>query len=263
MNYKKFIEARFKIVNKQGQKVPFLLNDMQNKYLTQDTSGKDVILKARKMGFSSAILARYSDDFILRENSRSVVIADNTDNAIALLDRVKYYLDTYAETTGVIVPLKYNSKHELVNASKNTRYFVGTAENVEFGRSQDITNLHFSEAAFYPHFKKLMASALQATVDNAHVVIETTANGFGEFKTFWDESKLGETGFKSIFYKASDFYSAEFLEAKKKELKELFKQEYPETDMEAFLHSGNPFFDTESLSHYLDNSTDPVQYEQF
>ena len=96
----------------------------------------------------------------------------------------------------------------MVNASMNSRYFVGTAENAEFGRSQDITNLHFSEAAFYNNFEKLRASALQATVSHAHVVVETTANGFNEFKTFWEASKLGETGFNPLFFKAKRFLFA-------------------------------------------------------
>lgn len=262
MNYKKFIESRFEIVNKDLKAVPFILNTIQDRYLTQDSSGKDVILKARKQGFSSVILARYTADFILRENSRSVVIADSKENAIALLDRVKYYLKSYEAITGKQVPLKYNSKNELVNAAMNTRYFVGSAENVEFGRSQDITNLHFSEAAFYPDFDKLKASALQATVDNAHVVVETTANGFNIFKSFWDESKKNESGFKAIFYKGSDFYSPEFLAMKKQELKDKFPQEYPEEDIEAFLLSGTPYFGPKSVQWYFDKKYKPMTQDQ-
>lgn len=263
MNYAKFIEARYTIIDKNLQKVDFLLNPIQRKYLTEDLTTRDVILKARKQGFSSVILAKFCADFILRENSRSVVIADSKENAIALLDRVKKYITAYEGKTGKKVPLKYNSKHELVNAALNTRYFVGSAENVEFGRSQDITNLHFSEAAFYPDFDSLRASAMQAVTDTAHVVVETTANGFNQFRTFWEDSKKGETGFKASFYKASDFYSPEFLAMKKKELKDKFPQEYPENDLEAFLLSGNPYFDTKAIQWYLDKAIEPIENEQF
>lgn len=264
MNYKKFIESRFTIIDKNLKEVPFVLNPIQEKYLTQDLTTRDVILKARKQGFSSVILGKFAADFILRENSRSVVIADNSDNAIALLDRVKKYLESYEYNTGVKVPLKYNSKHELVNAALNTRYFVGSAENVEFGRSQDITNLHFSEAAFYPDFDKLRASAMQAVTDQAHVVVETTANGFNQFRAFWEESKKGETGFTAHFYKGSDVYSPEFLDMKRKELKDKFPQEYPETDVEAFLLSGTPYFDMESIQWYMERVKEPLKTnEQF
>lgn len=250
MQYRKFIEARLKLVNKEGQVTPFLLNPIQARYMQESTS-RDIILKARQQGFSSLILGMFTADFLLTENSVSVVVADNTDNAIALLDRVKFYLKTYEDVTGVKVPLKYNSKYELYNEAINSRYSIGTAENTEFGRSRTIFNLHMSEAAFYPHFDLIRASALQAVVPNGKVVIETTANGFNEFKNFWEDSKNGETGFKPMFFKASDFYQPEVLEQKRKELGRLYKQEYPESDSEAFLTSGDLFFDSESLQYYL------------
>ena len=68
---------------------------------------------------------------------------------------------------------------------------------------------------------------------------------------------VGETGFNPLFYKASEFYSQDFLSKELKRLKRLFKQEYPETDLEAFLTSGDLFFDTEALQYYLENSSVP------
>ncbi len=257
-NYKQFIEDRFKIIDKDGVEVSLILNSVQAKYLTKDTIKRDIILKARQQGFSSIILARFTADFLLKENSRSVVVADKSDNAIELLERVKMYIKFYEEIAQTKVPLKYNSKYELFNEATNSKYSLGTAENVEFGRSKTITNLHLSEAAFYPHFRKLLASALQAVVPNGYAVIETTANGFNDFKSFWDESVLGETGFKPLFYKASDFYDTEFLEKKRGELKNIFPQEYPETAEEAFLTSGLCYFDKEALKVYISQATKPI-----
>jgi hypothetical protein len=258
MNYKKFIEARLRIVDKQGQEVPFLLNKIQDKYLTTDKTGRDVILKARQQGFSSLILASFTADFLLQKNSRSVVVADIDDNSSELLDRVKRYIRFYEEFTHTQVPLRYNSKTELYNTAMDSRYTIGTAKNTEFGRSKTITNLHLSEAAFYPNLQKIMAGAGQAVVENGNFTIETTANGFNEFKTFWEECKRGERPFKPLFYKASDFYTQEFLDKKKLELKELFKQEYPETDIEAFLTSGEQYFNPEALMWYMENVKKPL-----
>jgi hypothetical protein len=253
MNYIKFIENRFKIVNKQGDIVPFILNEIQRKYLEIDATGHDIILKARQQGFSSLILAMFTADFLLKENSRSVIVADISENATELLDRVKFYLKTYEDITKIKVPLKYNSKYELFNESMNSRYTIGTADNADFGRSKTITNLHLSEAAFYMYLDKIIAGAGQTVVENGRFIIETTANGFNYFRDLWYESEHGETTFKPLFYKASDFYSQEFLDNKKKELKTTFKQEYPDTAEEAFLTSGESFFNTESLRWYLEN----------
>ncbi len=257
MNYKAFIEDNFRIIDKNQTEVPFILNDIQNRYLLTDSTKRDVILKARQQGFSSLILSIFTVDFILLENTRSVITADSSDNAAELLDRVKYYIKTYEDINNVKVPLKYNSKYELLNESNNSRYTIGTADNPEFGRSKTITNLHFSEAAFYPNLKRLMAGAGTAVVPNGRFILETTANGFNEFKTLWDELHQ-EGSFKPLFYKASDFYDPDFLEIERLRLKQLFPQEYPETAEEAFLTSGDLFFDPFALKYYLANSIQPV-----
>lgn len=256
--YKKWIEDNLQIVNKDGNLVPFRLNKIQESYLTERTSNKrDIILKARQQGFSSLILAVFTADFLLKENTFNVVVADNTDNAQGLLKRVKDYLRSVLGD-GFEKVLKYNSKYELYLEKYNTTYQIGTAENTSFGRSKTITNLHLSESAFYPHMEEILAGALQAVVPEGRVVIETTANGFNEFKGLWDRAVMGESNFNPLFFKASDFYSPEFLEEKKRELGRMFSQEYPETPEEAFLSSGDMYFDALSLKAYLDSAREPI-----
>lgn len=256
--YQQFIEKRLRLINKEGRDVPFLLNAIQKRYLLEQATGRDVILKARQQGFSSLILALFTVDFLTKPHSESVVVADVSDNAIALLDRVKHYLASYETHYQTKLNLKYNSKSELVNGNNGAKYKIGTAEHTEFGRSRTITNLHLSEFAFYAQPRRMLASALQAVVPTGYAVIETTANGFNEFKEFWDESKRGETNFAPLFYKASDFYDQVFLGNKKKELQALFKQEYPETDLEAFISSGEMFFNPDALREHLARAQKPV-----
>lgn len=250
--YSPFISDNLTVLSKETrQYIPFDLNKIQSKFMSE-ASGADIILKARQQGFSSLILALFSADFILQDNSLSVIVADITDNALDLLARVKGFIQSYEEKNGFKIPLKYNSKYELENALNGSRYIIGTAENTKFGRSKTITNLHLSEAAFYPKLKEILAGAGTALVPNGKFIIETTANGFNEFKELWDESVISETTFKPLFYKASDFYDAEFLEREKRRLGRLFSQEYPETPEEAFLNSGEMFFDREALGTYIE-----------
>lgn len=256
--YKPAIENEFDIIDKSGSIVPFTLNVIQNKYLIEQSTGTDVILKARQQGFSSVILGVFTIDFLLKPNSRSVIVADKSENAIELLDRVKFYIKSYEEKNKYKVPLKYNSKYELFNQEMNSRYTIGTADNTDFGRSKTITNLHLSEFAFYSDPEKMFAGVMQAVVPDGKKIIETTANGFNYFKTFWEQCEMDEKSFNPLFYKASDFYSQEFLALKRKELGRLYQQEYPETPQEAFLTSGETYFNKESLKWYLDNSKDPI-----
>jgi hypothetical protein len=252
-----FIEDQLTIINKSNQEVPFILNSIQKKF-TQEATGKDIILKARQQGFSSLILGAFAKDFILSQNSLSVVIADNANNAQDLLSRVKHYIQSFGTNNECKVPLKYNSKYELQNAANNARYIIGTAENVDFGRSKTITNLHFSEPAFYGHLQQLIAGATSAVTPTGRIVLETTANGFDYFKTFYDSSVLGETGFTPHFYPAQDFYTPEYLAERKKALGRLYDQEFPSSAEVAFVTSGETYFDTDAMRYYLENAKEPL-----
>lgn len=254
-NYKKFIEDNFKIVNKQGQLAPLMLNEIQNNYLLFDYTGTDDILKARQEGLSTIIDAIFTVDFLLKENSYSVIIADIEENATGLLDRVKIFLESYESRNKIKIPLKYNSRFELRNEFMNSTFKLGTAKNIEFGRSKTIHNLHLSEFAFYNNINNIMAGAMQAVVEGGRKIVETTANGFNDYKIF----RESDNGFKKIFFNADRFYSPEFLDKKRKELKERFVQEYPANEMEAFITSGQCFFSKDSLSEYLANTRNPIK----
>ena len=255
-----FIQDFFKIVNKEGQEVPFILNPIQLKYLTEDFTGSDIILKARQQGFSSVILALFTKRFLTTPNTYNVVVADNSDNAEGLLARVKFFIKSACEKSGDDPDkiLKYNSKYHLFYEKKNSTYIIGTAENKEVGRSKTITNLHLSEGAFYPDLEKMLASVVQAVVPNGTKIIETTANGFNLFKDYWEKTKLGGTPFTPHFYPASAFYSQEVLKQKEKELGRLYKQEYPETDIEAFISSSESYFSAEALEYYIKQVKEPI-----
>lgn len=252
-----FIEDQLTIVGKDGKVHDFKLNSVQQKFV-ETASGRDIILKGRQMGFSSFILGAFTKDFLFKANSLSVVVADIADNSQDLLGRVKHYIKAFEEANNTKVPLKYNSKYELQNAHNGARYIIGTAENTEFGRSKTITNLHFSEAAFYKHFDKLLAGAGTALVPEGRFVIETTANGFNKFKSFYNESELGGTDFKAHFYPSKDFYTKEYLEKEQKRLGRLFDQEHPTTSELAFITSGQLFFDTDALRRLLASSKEPI-----
>lgn len=261
--YLNFIKENFLIVAKDGKIKRFDEDEnhwrIQSKFVLEDATGRDVILKSRQLGFSSIILAIFTVDFVAKPNSYSMVVADKADNAEDLLSRVKFYLKSFEEKNKVKLALKYNSKYELFNEEINSTYKIGTAENKEVGRSKSLSGLHLSEFSFYPDPEAILRSALQAVVPEGKIFIETTSNGFNFFKTFWEECKQGLRDFNPIFYGASQFYSEEFLEKKKKELKEFFLQEYPSTDIESFVASGKPYFEKEALKWYLDNIKEPIR----
>lgn len=255
--YKAFIEDNLTIIDKSGQEVPFILNKAQN-YIVEHGTGKDFVLKARQEGVSAFRIACDTGDFILKEHSQSIVVADNADNAQGLLERVKWNIASWERTNHAKIPLKYNSKYELHNAENNAKFIIGTSQNVDVGRSRTVTSVHLSEGLFYPHFRRLLAGVMQALVPDGRAMIESTANGFNEGKTYWDDTVLGNTGFNPIFLPADYLYDAEFLDQKKKELGRLYDQEYPSTPELAFITSGDTYFDQDAMRYYLGQAKEPA-----
>lgn len=255
--YKKAIQNEFTIVGKDGKEIDFVLNTPQDDFI-QHVTGRDYILKVRQLGFSAEILAIGTTKFIFGENERCVSISHETSATQRLLDRVKFYKNSFERKNNTQIPLKYNSRNELVFESKNNTFYIGTAGSRDFGRGDTITFLHLSEFAFYPDPEKMLAGIMQAVTPNGLVFIETTANGFNFAKEFWDRTQLGETGFKAHFYGPEWEYSEEFLDQKKKELGRLYSQEYPSTAEEAFISSGDMFFDNQALKMHLMNTHEPM-----
>jgi len=241
-NYKRAIENEFTIVNKQKDEVPFILNKAQVDIGPKLTE-QNIILKARKLGFSSLMLSIAAIKFLFGKNERCVSMSFESSASAKQLQRAKHFIKSFEWKNKITLPLKYNSKFEMMyeGTDKTTgkpytnTLVVGTARASSFGRGDDITFLHLTEVAYCENLSQLLAGVGEALVDNAMLTLETTANGYGGFKDFWDNSVLGKTGFKTFFYSPVWEYNQEFLEKRKMKLGYLFPQEYPMTPEEAFI----------------------------
>jgi hypothetical protein len=81
-------------------------------------------------------------------------------------------------------------------------YKVGTAGTKGVGRSSTIQLFHGSEVAFWPHAETHAAGVLQAVpdVDGTEVILESTANGVGNFfHQKWSDAERGVGDFIAIF----------------------------------------------------------------
>jgi hypothetical protein len=261
--YKRAIEDNLLIVDKNQKEVPFILNKAQAHFL-ENATDRNIILKARKMGFSSVLLAIAVIKFIFGENERCVSMSFDQGASGKQLERAKRLLNAYQRLNKIDFKFKYNSKYEMVldvkredGSTYTNTLRVGTAKSTGFGRGDDITFLHLTEVSLADHLDELLAGVGEAVVNNAMITMETTANGYNEFKTFWDEASSGHRNYSALFYAPTWEYSKEYLAQKKQELGRLYVQEYPGTAEEAFLTSGDSFFDKEALRFYLENAWEP------
>ncbi|MHA2377495.1 MAG: hypothetical protein ACXAB9_15175 [Candidatus Thorarchaeota archaeon] len=105
------IEGMFMIPNKEGEDVPFILNETQRE-LDDNFTGRDIIDKARQEGISSWYLALFTVRCLYKRNTRAVVISHDKESTERLFRRVKYFLENLRGPKPV---LEFASKRERVN----------------------------------------------------------------------------------------------------------------------------------------------------
>ena len=284
MKYRKFIEENFLIDEpKQGKLVPFIFNKVQIKYydeLCQDydiekkelaTPIRDEILKARREGFSSVILALFAADDILNDNPTETFVVSYKDDATKVFSkRYKLFVTSFFEKEYGITDSKQifevDSGNELILKHNGARFHCGTASARTAARGGVLQKLLFSEAAHYPDVEKITAKEIidgtmrQVDIDSGWIFIESTANGYGNYyEQIWSQAVKGESRFKPRFYGWEEFYTPQQFALIDSEFadKDMLKQEYPRTPEEAFIASGSPYFNAETILEYIKKAPDP------
>ena len=185
---KYFRESCFFIVNRDEQTIPFRQNAAQSKYYVEQ-SEDDLILKARKLGFSSEIEGDFLFDCMFRENTNAVTMAHTMDDTHIHMQRIKFYLRCMLKLpTPLEITLEADSATELYFPEKNSYYWIGTAGSKGFGRGRQITRLHGSEVAHWPD-QSVLTAILNARSKRAKTRLETTANGMEKFAELWFEAE--------------------------------------------------------------------------
>lgn len=314
-----YIENCLKIKTKSGTVVPFRLNDAQRKLYAvakrQQDAGKPVrliILKARQLGFSTLTEGLIFHACATRRNVNALIVAHREDATANLFRMSKLFYD---ELPAPVKPmLRASNAQELVfeNPSKlrserearpglRSRIRCATAGGRGIGRSDTLQCVHLSEYAFWPDGAdgkaSTLAGILQAvpSMPGTMVVIESTANGFEDFKERWDAAVAGENDFEPVFFAwfENPDYSMPVVPGtewtpEERDLKtayqltdeqlqwrrwcianncggslDMFRQEYPASPGEAFLHSGTGVFDNEQIVLRLERLPEPAGRGEF
>ena len=135
-----------------------------------------IILKARQLGFSTAICGFFYHDTIMNPGTVSVIIGYNREMTAELLEKVKlFYKTTPAELRPTI---QYDSRYEMSFPRINSKIIVlPSTETV--GRGYTINNLLCTELAMWDKAEEKM-STLEASVPiNGRIIVESTPNGIG------------------------------------------------------------------------------------
>jgi hypothetical protein len=323
-NYKAFANRNIKIVNKSGDQVSFEHNAIQSKIndtvALMRTNGRPVriiILKARQEGVSTNEQGRMIYNTTTKGNRTGLIVAHEAPATAKIFEKARYMYNNLPDD---IKPMtRASNARELIfdtptgyagkNKGLNSKISIQVAGDVGIGRGDTIYYAHLSEFAFWPspdgkEPKKQLSGILQAVPKTAdtEVVIESTANGYNDFKELWDDATQGRNEWAPLFFAWWNMYEyqmpctdeeykrlfvglgkriTEYLEQikvtyelTKEQIKwyvwtlrndcngdwNMMKQENPTSPEEAFISTGNPVFDNDTIQMRIEHLR--IKYEK-
>lgn len=171
------IDNLYWIQDENGKEVRFVRNDSQRRWW-KERWFRNVILKARQLGFSTQIAMEILDECLFIPNFRAGIIDYSLDDAKKKLDKIKYAYARLPEYIRKSRPL-VRENTETVEFANGSRIEVGTSH-----RGGTLQHLHVSEygkiSASRPDRAREIKTGGFGTVHVGHRIdVESTAEGVG------------------------------------------------------------------------------------
>jgi hypothetical protein len=193
------IAKLLKIRLKKGGTKLMSLNRAQREY-SRRCSKQNIVLKARQLGITTYVAARYFLQTITRPGTLTVQVAHSQESAEAIFNIVQRFWENLpkAMLKGALVKSRSNVR-QIVFPRLDSEYRVETADD-NAGRGMTIHNLHCSEVSRWPRGGlETLASLRAAVVPQGEIVLESTPNGAtGMFYGEWQ--KANETSYTQHFF---------------------------------------------------------------
>lgn len=166
----------YHIVDEHGKAIPFRPNDEQTEYYN-NLWYRNIILKSRKLGFSTLELLLNLDQALFNKDYSGIVIADTRENGGNLFSALEFAYDHLPEALKLALPLKSReskSRLEFVHGSK-----VSVTTSARGGTPQ---NLHVSEmgkigAREPAKALEIVTGSFEAVPIDGRITVESTAEG--------------------------------------------------------------------------------------
>ncbi len=281
------IQGLLKVRNKTRGLVLLQPNRAQRAF-ARDCSKRNIVLKARQLGMTTYIAARFFVQTITQPGTLSVQVAHTQESAEEIFKIVRRFWENLPETMqkGALVTSRANIR-QLVFPRLDSEYRVATAADPNAGRGMTIHNLHCSEVARWPRDGAEVLASLRAAVPgDGEIVLESTPNGAGG--VFYDEwQRAEETGYTKHFfpwwyepeYRVENVAATPLTDEERKlaeraalseaqiawrranrsQLRGLAAQEFAEDPSSCFLASGECVFELEAIERALTQSAEPVE----
>ena len=198
-----WIERNLKIRTKLGEVRYMKLNAAQLRYsydCAEKKAKRNIVLKARQMGITSYVAARFFVQTVTRPGTLTMLVAHDRESAEEIVRIVHRFWDNLKEKLQKgLLKTSHKSGRELVFPRLDSEFTVSSADE-NAGRGRTIQNLHCTEVSRWGrNAAEALASLRAAVVPGGEIVLESTANG--AWGTFYDEwQKAEETGYTRHFF---------------------------------------------------------------
>ena len=188
-----------KIRVKTGGIEPLLLNRAQREY-SRTCGRQNIVLKARQVGITTYVAARFFVQTITRPGTMAVQVAHSLESAESIFGIVRRFWEKLPEglRKGALIHSRANVR-QLVFPLLDSEYRVEMA-GANAGRGMTIHYLHCSEVSRWPRdAAEALASLRAAVAPGGEIVLESTPNGAAG--VFYDEwRKAEESGYRKHFF---------------------------------------------------------------
>lgn len=170
--------------------IPFRPNRAQRR-LIKSLHNRNIILKARQLGFSTLIAIMWLDHALFNADQRVGIVAQDLDAAKKIFrDKVVFAYEHLPEPLRAAMPVAKQTADEILFAHNNSAIQVATSM-----RSGTINRLHVSEmgkiGAKYPEkAQEVVTGSLPAVPMSGIAIIESTAEG--QAGHFYEMCKLAQ-----------------------------------------------------------------------
>jgi hypothetical protein len=273
------------IYDKEQRKIPLVYNKVQKHYLNHRTK-RDLVLKARQFGISTAIEAEFYR-IAVTQRASIAILAHDDDTTQKLRRMSNRFHENMPESFRP--NRKYANDRLTTYTDFDSEIMIATAGNTASGRGGTYSHVHGSEVAFWKDAKSLIAGIMQG--GKPYIVLESTPNGAqGYFYELCMDALDKKNDWNLLFYewwfdgqykeklnrgeaeeirdnltneekylvkdKGLSLQQIKWRRLKIRELKHLFLQEYPEHPKTCFLLSGTGYFGDLTDCFSSDNYTD-------
>jgi hypothetical protein len=248
---KYFLENYWHIAHPAHGKILFKLRDAQWEALDHWGEHRySLTLKARQIGWTTLVAAHQFWLAWFHPDQNIIDLSRTERESVLLLRKSKYgfgHLPDWMMERGPESLVEHQQKMGFDNGSMITS--MPSASDPARGESASLVVV--DEWAFLPNPEEAWASIEPVADVGGRIIGLSTANGSGNFfHQLWVGSSTGTNRFKPMFFpwSATEDRDDSWYKSKQESmLSWQLAQEYPTTPEEAFIKSGNPVFDLDSL----------------